>query len=204
MLQIIHSEMRLAFKNCARTPSLASAPCRTLSTFPSPQPGHRDNAGAVSRPYSTRRGKEVTKLPGAAQPYSPASAQQNSRGSNSTNLVPQTPKAGAVERPRRSDIPARLLPKAQISPGLTLSPKERLQIEYETRRPPKAPEKPGEQGREISKGQTWRLTCRSLQRTSVDIPWWLRKNQLHSAITSLNHRYCSIWSRDNGSSLLSP
>lgn len=201
MLQIIHFEMRLAFKTCARTPSLASARCRTLSTFPSPQPGNRDNAGAVSRPNSARRGKEETKLPGAAQPSSPASAQPNSRGSNSTNLVPQAPKAGAVERPRRSDIPARLLPKAQISPGLTLSPKERLQIEYETRRPPKAPEKPGEQG---SNGQTWRLTCRSLQRTFVDIPWWLRKNQLHSDTTNLNHLCCSIWSHNNGSSLLSP
>ena len=145
MLHIIHFEIRLAFKTCARTPSLASARCRTFSTIPSLQSGNRDNAGAVSRPNSAKRGKEVTKLPDAAQPYSPASARQDSRGSNSTNLVPQTPKPGAVERPRRSDIPARLLPKAQISPGLTLSPKERLQIEYETRRPPKPPEKPGEQ-----------------------------------------------------------
>lgn len=155
MLQNIHHEMRLAFTVCARTPSLASARCRTFSTFPSLQARNRDIAGAASRHNSAKGGKEVAKLPDPTEPYSSTSAQQKSSQSNSTNLVPQTPNAGAVERPQRSDVPARLLPKAQISPNLTLSPKERLQIEYETRRPPKASQKPGEQHEgEASKGKT--------------------------------------------------
>ncbi len=145
MLQIIHLEMRLAFTACARTPSLASARCRIFSTFPARQARNRDISGAVSRLYPTKSGNEVTKLTDTTEPYTPASAQQKSSLSNSTNLVPQTPAAGAVECPQRSDVPARLLPKAQISPNLTLTPKERLQIEYETRKPPKPSVKPGEQ-----------------------------------------------------------
>ncbi len=156
MLQIIHLEMRLAFTACARKPNLASARCRIFSTFSSLQARNHDIAGAASRLYPARRGQEVAKLTdaSASKPYLPASAQQKSSRSNPTSLVPQAPKAGAVERPQRSDVPARLLPKAQISANLTLSPKERLQIEYETRRPPKASEKPGKRhGAGTSNGQ---------------------------------------------------
>ncbi len=204
MLQIIHLEMRLAFKACARTPSFASARCR-ISTFPSLQARNRDIAGAAPRLYPAKSVEEVTKLTDDAEPHPPTNAQQKSSRSNSTSLVPQTPQAGAFERPQRSDIPARLLPKAQISPNLTLSPKERLQIEYETRRPPKASVKPGEQhGTETSNDRRWRLTCCSLQRTSVDLPCWANIHQLHSATTSIDPICYIIWSHSYGSGLLLP
>lgn len=161
MLHTIHLEVRLVFKSCARTYSLSKAGCRSFNTLPTFRAQNRDLPTAVEGSPATESATEVASLPDTPQPSPLKSGQRESSRSNTKDLVPRIPKPGTLQRPRRSDVPARLLPKAQASPELTLSPKERLQIEYETRRPPKASGKPGEHG-EMSNRQTCRLTSSSL------------------------------------------
>lgn len=146
MLCTIHHEMRLAFASCARNHSIPKVAYRTLTTSPLLRARDRSDAGAIK----SSTAQKSTKDPASSSDNTGLSPLKKGRlgssRSNTTELVPRTPKPSALQSPRRSDLPARLLPKAQISPGLTLSPKERLQIEYETRRPPKAPEKIGRYG----------------------------------------------------------
>ena len=142
-LYTIHLEVRLALESCARTHRVAKTRCRNLSTFPPLRARNRGTSRAIQHapPANSVKPSDISDTP---KPSTLQSDPLASSRSNSTKLVPRIPKPASLQDPRRSDIPARLLPKAQISPGLILSPKERLQIEYETRRPPKTPEKPGE------------------------------------------------------------
>jgi hypothetical protein len=199
MLYNIHHEMRLAFQSCSK-PSVSKVRYRTFKTFPHLPAPARGTSINIKRSSPTEDAKDVATPPGTVEPSPLKSGHQEASRSNTTELVPRTPKPGALQRPRRSDLPARLLPKAHVSPELILSPKERLQIEYETRRPPKAGEKPGEHGK-MYNGQTSGLTSCSLQRAPVDLSWWSRIHQLYSATTSHNHVCCWIWSCDHGSSI---
>jgi hypothetical protein len=144
MLCTIHLEMQIAFQSWARSHSIVKTGRRSLNTSQL-RARYQGTSGATEHPTTEKSVEDVAKTPDSLESSSLKSGYQKSTRSNCTELVPRTPKPGPLQHPRRSDIPARLLPKAQISPELTLSPKERLRIEFETRRPPRAAEKPGEQ-----------------------------------------------------------
>jgi hypothetical protein len=144
MLCTLHAQMQLVFKSCARPNNFAKVGRRAFNSFPLLQEQNRVSSSHTERLTSSKAPQDVEKSR-EFPAISPAkSGKTSSSRCNATELVPQMPKPGSLQYPRRSDVPARLLPKAQISPNLKLSPKERLQIEYETRRPPKPLAKPGE------------------------------------------------------------
>jgi len=201
MLHPIHLEVRLAFRSCARTNSISKSGCRYFNSSPAFGAQKRGSSRAVERLPATESVKEVATAPDTPQPSPPKESQRESSGNNTKDLVPRIPQPGTLQRPRTLNVPARLLPKAQIRPGLTLSPKERLQIEYETRRPPQPSDKRGEDG-EISEGRTCRLTISSLQRAPVDLSSWSGVYELYSPATSYNHGCRFIRSGHYGSSVL--
>lgn len=143
-LCLVHEEMLLAFKNCAKRPGTPQLAYRTLTTFPPLRARDSGTFKAIRHSSKTKSSPGEQSATATPEPSSLESTQPASSKSNTTGLVTRTPKPGTLQHAPRSNVPARLLPKARVSPDLTLSPRERLQIEYETRRPPKAKEKPGE------------------------------------------------------------
>ena len=145
---LLHEEMLLSFKSCTRIHGIPQVAYRTLTTFPPRRarvPGTFEAIKHTSKKKSLTGGESATDTPELSTLKSAQPASSKGK-SNTTGLVRRVPKPGALQHAQRSNVPARLLPKAWVSPELTLSPRERLQIEYETRRPPKAKEKPGEHG----------------------------------------------------------
>ncbi|EXJ75857.1 uncharacterized protein A1O5_00364 [Cladophialophora psammophila CBS 110553] len=55
-------------------------------------------------------------------------------------LIPQEEQAKSLDTGRKVEVPFKVIPKAEVAPNLTLSPKERLHIEQLTRRLPPRPE----------------------------------------------------------------
>jgi hypothetical protein len=141
-LELVHGEMQAAFKHCALLPRIAKVGGHTLYTS-SPFRARRDPS-IQPRPHSVSRDSKDSGDKPEAVGHSPTHVPSGRRPNktNVTELVPRTQRPGSLHYPQRSDVPARVLPRAQISPGLTLSPKERMRIEFETRRPPKPPERP--------------------------------------------------------------
>lgn len=143
MLHILHSQIQFVVQNSLRTTRVGR---RALSSFPPLRAQNRvppkqiPRLAAIKTPHDVERSDKPSHKPPARTGHQASSRRKT------TDLVPQTSKPGSLQRPRRPEVPARLLPKAQISPDLNLSAKERLQIEYETRRPPKALAKPGKLG----------------------------------------------------------
>lgn len=149
MLAIIHLEVRLAFKSCARIHSIRRVERRTFTTFPPLRDWKRGPSAATEHYSASKRPASGTPavVENSSESAEPRLSKGNDHelsGSSTTELVPRRPKPDSLQHPRRADVPARVLPKTQVSADLTLSPKERLRLEYETRRPPKPPEKPGE------------------------------------------------------------
>ena len=140
MLYILHSQTQFAVRDCAR---ISKAGRRAFSSFPPLRAQNRISLSQIGRLAATKTSQDIEKSDKPSHKSAPQNGHQESTRRNATDLVPQMPKPGSLQHPRRSEVPARLLPKAQITPDLRLSPKERLQIEYETRRPPKALSKPG-------------------------------------------------------------
>ena len=67
-----------------------------------------------------------------------AQQQDGSKGQGQeTDLFPQKEEQTAVDTERRVPVPLRAIPKAQLTPNLRLSPRERLHIEVLTRQQPK-------------------------------------------------------------------
>ena len=144
MLCSFHVRTRSVFKSCARPSSFVKVGYRAFNSSPLLGNQNRVPPSPTEHPTAAKAPPNVEKLH-ELPTVSPAKGGQTlSSRRNATELVPRMPKPGSLQHPRRSDAPARLLPKAQVSPELRLSAKERLQIEYETRRPPKPLAKPGE------------------------------------------------------------
>ena len=57
---------------------------------------------------------------------------------SSTDLIPRTP--GSITELRKKEIPVRVLPKAKLSKDVTLTPKQQMEVEYFTRKPPRPAE----------------------------------------------------------------
>lgn len=133
-------ELRLAFKTCARQYTAHQPLSRAFGTFqplskrnsPRPSTSKKTASPSGSSKHNVpvqdglKLGPEVTPMHAAQQ--------------NSTELVPNPSKQTSVADRKRADLPMKVIPKAQITPELMLSPKERLQIEFMTRRPPRTTE----------------------------------------------------------------
>lgn len=202
-LELVHSEMQAAFKRCAILPRIAKVGGRSLCT--SSLFRARRDPSIQPRPPSVSRGpKDSGDRSGSVGPsHSHAPGQKPNETNVKTELVPRTPRPGSLRYPQRSDVPARVLPRAQISPGLTLSPKERMRIEFETRRPPKPPEKPCKPAAVLcTLEKPTSLMIDSLQGASANLSWWIGIHKLHSPATSPDYDCRCVWSYDHGSSLL--
>ena len=64
-------------------------------------------------------------------------------GPDSKGLVPRHEEKRSLDSGRKIPVPLKVIPKADIAPGLTLTPKERLHIEQLTRKLPPRPEPKG-------------------------------------------------------------
>ena len=132
-------EVRWAFKNCARLRSTHVRPVRGFQSGPSffkktgpqsdPRTKQKDGLGATRVASS---GPARSHTVGETPPTTSNGTPQQSK-----DLIPTARDATSVGGRRSSDVPIKVIPKAQVSPQLTLSPVERLQIEYITRQPPK-------------------------------------------------------------------
>jgi hypothetical protein len=135
-------ELRLAFQTCARQQRACRQQSRPFRTV---QPLFKRRPSRSGTEVPPPRRLEVTKksdasaarFPPPADPYHvPTDASASSR-----ELIPDPSKPTSVSERKRADVPMKVIPKAQITPEVTLTPKERLQIEFLTRRPPRTEEK---------------------------------------------------------------
>ena len=72
-----------------------------------------------------------------------ASTPVGQKPSAGTELVPSQKQETSLDTGRKVEVPLKVIPKAELTPNLTLSPKERLQIEQLTRRMPPRSEPKG-------------------------------------------------------------
>jgi hypothetical protein len=139
MSSIVLLELRMAFKTCARPRSSPIFRPAFFSTHRSLQkrrgttPPAQSNAksspnlGIAKRPESNpTEGKDE----GAT-----VLSEQSDRRSKA--VEPGTREYTDVETGKRVPVPMKVMPKAQLTPELVLNPKERMQLEYITRRVPK-------------------------------------------------------------------
>jgi len=130
-------EMRSAFRVCAR--QYRSPNTRCLTTAP---------RRCKDRPTSPKSGSKQPPWPynGALTPAKQAQGRNVQREEaksqkDETGLVPQQKEETALDTERHVPVPMRAIPKAQITPNLKLSPRERLHIEVLTRQQPRQQEK---------------------------------------------------------------
>jgi hypothetical protein len=131
-------ELRFAFKTCAKQHTTRRHEIRSFSTLqPLFKKKHARSDGEV-KPSSS--GEITTKsnvsLP-RVRPHADSLNVPTNESGSSRELVPDPSKPTSVSKRKRADIPMKIIPKAQITPEVTLTPKERLEIEFVTRRPPR-------------------------------------------------------------------
>ncbi len=128
------AEVRLAFRSCSR--QYAASRRTRFSSLHNPRlnredPGKNKNDNLPIQVVHSR-----LQTPPKPKPPAPSLPKH---GPESTELVTAPNEGKAVESGRKVPVPMRVIPKAEIAPNLTLSPKERLHIEQLTRRlPPRA------------------------------------------------------------------
>jgi hypothetical protein len=141
-------ELRSAFKSCARQSALRAARS-AFSTSPlrwKTKSAYRD----LSKPLSayTTPLKSDRPDPDKEKTHSRIVPEVRRVPSGpARDLVPSPKKSTSVTPGKRSEVPMKILPKAQITPELTLSPRERLEVEFLTRKPPKSKPRESKTGR---------------------------------------------------------
>ena len=170
-------DVRLAFQTCARQHRTSRGQSRHFRTVqPLFKRGQPRSSKQVTPPPSLGASKKDNVLP-ARDPSeaAPQNVPMNDPAS-SRQLVPDSSKPTSVTGRNRTDVPMKIIPKAQITPELTLTPKEQLQIEFMTRRPPRTEAKKSGSRTEWEI-ETQQLTPYSLQRSTAHIPWWASQDQ---------------------------
>lgn len=135
---ILH-ELRLAFRACAQPRSSCQSRQAFFSTFRSLQ--------ARQDPLSARQSNKKPKPDldvALRREATPADTQNEDRVLTSENpeersgdVIPRPRSYRDVQTGKRVPVPMKVMPKAQLTPELVLNPKERMQLEYITRRLPK-------------------------------------------------------------------
>jgi hypothetical protein len=154
-------ELRLAFQTCARQ-HRARQQSRPFRTLP---PLFKKKQSRSDRELAPPASSEISKTSEASAARVPPPADSRHVSTNesasSRELIPDPSKPSSVSERRRADVPMKIIPKAQITPELTLTPKERLQIEFLTRRPPRTEEKKST-SYTVSRSELQQLTLCSL------------------------------------------
>ncbi|KAJ9498156.1 hypothetical protein H2202_006307 [Exophiala xenobiotica] len=123
------AEVRLAFQTCSR--QHAASKRTQFSTF---RPLFKK-----SPPSKKKDHPPIQVVHSQLQAQKAAAAKTAANKTTSKDLVPRSDEAKSLDTGRKVEVPLKVIPKADIAPNLTLSPKERLQIEQLTRRlPPRA------------------------------------------------------------------
>ncbi|KIW29692.1 uncharacterized protein PV07_05485 [Cladophialophora immunda] len=127
------AEIRHAFQSCSR--QYAASRRTQFSTLhqrlKSSQRSKSDNV-PIQVAHSQLRAQK-TNLARPSIPPAPSAPETK-------ELVPQEEQEKSLDTGRKVEVPFKVIPKAEIAPNLTLSPKERLHIEQLTRRLPPRPE----------------------------------------------------------------
>ena len=133
------AEVRQAFQSCSRQYA-ASRRSEFSTLYPrlkaSKAPKKNNNLPIQvihSRLQAQQKEEEDARLEASSEGLGP----------DSKELVPQEEKEQSLDTKRKIPVPMKVIPKAEIAPGLTLSPKERLHIEQLTRKLPPRQEQKG-------------------------------------------------------------
>ena len=148
MSNLLLVELRLAFRTCARP---RSSP-QFRQAFFSTHRCLRDRRSAKTPAPSSFKAKQnlsITKRPDTTPAESRDTDNALPAGKSregSKHLAPAPRSYRDVETGKQVPVPMKVLPKAQLTPDLVLNAKERMQLEFITRRVPKR--EPGQVFRE--------------------------------------------------------
>jgi hypothetical protein len=131
-------ELRLAFKTCAKQHTTRPHEIRSFSTLqPLFKKKHARSGSEIKPPSSVEITTKSNIPPSRKRPQADSLNVSTNELNGSRELVPDPSKPTSVSERKRADVPMKIIPKAQITPEVTLTPKERLEIEFMTRRPPR-------------------------------------------------------------------
>lgn len=128
-------EMRFAFQSC-RSGALKQ-PCRHLSSSQHLLKRPRRKQSPHLPIQNQGQNCKDTRDSGASKDLQDGLETRE----NSTKLVPQEKEARLPEDGRKVPVPMKIIPRAEISAGVKMTPRERLHLEVLTRRQPRLPEK---------------------------------------------------------------
>jgi hypothetical protein len=135
-------EMRLAFHCCARQHRARRQHVRSFTALQPLFKKKQPRSSIVVAPAPSLGVTErVDAVATHAPPQTAAPHVSQDQSGSSRELVPDPSKPRSVSERKRADVPMKIIPKAQITPELTLTPPERLQMEFLTRRPPRTEER---------------------------------------------------------------
>ncbi|KIW80056.1 hypothetical protein Z517_06671 [Fonsecaea pedrosoi CBS 271.37] len=127
------AELRYAFQSCSRQ---YAASRRTQFSTLHQRLKKSQHPKSESVPIQVVHSQLQAQKPNLARPLIPPAP----RASENKQLIPQEEQEKSLDTGRDVEVPFKVIPKAEIAPNLTLSPKERLHIEQLTRRLPPRPE----------------------------------------------------------------
>lgn len=129
---VLVAEIRLAFQACSKQHAVTrKTRFSTLRPLWKSSPPTKSKNSPIQVVHSQLKAE---RKPDVRPTIPPASALAESK-----KLVPHEEEDKSMDRGRKVEVPLKVIPKADIAPNLTLTPKERLHIEQLTRRlPPRA------------------------------------------------------------------
>lgn len=135
------AEMRLAFKNCVQQRKSSSLLySRYFSNAAIRRKGPPQKKPAPQRKPASRSSDGALTARKASQ-YVDTKHERGAADKEETGLATQEPEKTAVGTERRVPVPLKVIPRAQLSPQVTLTPRQRLHVEMMTRRPTVSTEK---------------------------------------------------------------
>lgn len=136
------AEVRSTFRLCAQQ-HVATRRCPLSTSATSLRRHTRSNSSPSTRaPIYPSYSRSVS------EPDSPQDVSLSSRP-GSKDLVRQQDDEKAVDFERKTGVPMKVLPQAELSSQHKLSPMQRLHIEHLTRHPPKQPPTKGKSAKDI-------------------------------------------------------
>lgn len=179
--QLLIVELRMAFKTCARQHSARPPLSRDFRTSPYLSKRNQKRPDKVNRDItSVEHSKGNRKVSARDRPnVTSKSAIAQSSVHTPKELVLRPSEPTSVSDARKIDVPMKVIPKGQITPELTLTPRERLHVEYVTRQPPKKLEPKKGTGFLLLLLHCMLLMSSSLQRTTPDLSRRDGKDQYH-------------------------
>lgn len=118
--------MRLAFRSCKQQHRRSNLRCFSSSIISRNDPPRKDfPSDPPDRALAPRKQSHAAESNG----------EHGRKAQDQTGLAPRDPEKRAVGTGRRVPVPLKVIPRAQLSPQIHLSPRQRLHVEMMTRRP---------------------------------------------------------------------